>query len=152
MDPLCKWAWLGAEALLHTADGYMYDGIDKTRIGLVIATSSGCLDVDKAYAASIADIASPALFVYTLPNIMLGEISIRHGLKGEQLCLVNETFDTAELDFVVNDMLNNRSMDACICGWADVNNGNYDVCLFWVTKENSNTPFTAQSIAQLYNT
>ena len=100
MDPLCKWAWLGAEALLTDKGGNLYDGMDKNKIAVVLMTKHGCIDVDKKYLEGLDNIPSPALFVYTLPNIMLGEISIKHGFKGEQLCLVDEYFNTEELHFL----------------------------------------------------
>lgn len=134
MDILCKWAMLGADSLLRNNAKIQIDGIDKTKIAVVLVTKQGCLDVDKRYQHSTAEIASPALFVYTLANIMLGEICIRYGYKGEQLCMVQEDFDTTELNFWVNDLLNHRGMDACLCGWVDADEYNKDVYLTWVSK------------------
>lgn len=150
MDLLCKWAWLGAETLLSSGDENIYKGIDKSKIAVVLMTSYGCLDVDKKYKATMSEIPSPALFVYTLPNIMLGEICIRHGFKGEQLCLVSETFDAEELHFWVSDLLNNRGMEACIFGWADAYDNNKDICMFWATKSNG-VELTKEKLNELYN-
>ena len=147
MDKLCKWACAGAE-LLFSGDG-LYKEIDKNKIGIVLATSHGCLDVDKRYLDSI-EMPSPALFVYTLPNIMLGEICIRHGFKGSQLCMESEQFDAEEIYFTVNDLLENRGMDACLCGWADAAGDEHDVCLFWVVKGNSGDEFTPGAIQALF--
>jgi hypothetical protein len=133
MDILSKWAWLGVECLLANGDTQLDNGIDKTKIGLVLMTSEGCIDVDKKYQQSISDIPSPALFVYTLPNIMLGEICIRHGYKGEQLCLLNDTFNEQELNFWASDLLYNRGMDSCIAGWVNVKDGKAEVILHWIT-------------------
>ena len=108
MDRLCKWAWVGAEGMF-SGNG-LYDGLDKNKIALVLSTSHGCMEADKKYQSTIA-MPSPALFVYTLPNIMLGEICIRHGFKGEQLCTVSEQFDAEEMFFNVKGVLD-RGMDA----------------------------------------
>lgn len=151
MDLLCKWAWLGAEALLSDGEGHVYDGIDKSKVAVVLMTKNGCIDVDKKYLATISDIPSPALFVYTLPNIMLGEICIRHGFKGEQLCLVSNGFNAEELHFWVNDLLQNRGMEACICGFADAYDNNRDVCFFWISKQDGITPFTMNNLNKIYN-
>ncbi|MBS1772889.1 MAG: hypothetical protein JST82_08510 [Bacteroidetes bacterium] len=151
MDLLCKWAWLGAEALLSGNEGIAYEGLDKTKIAVVITTSDGCIDVDKKYKATINEIASPALFVYTLPNIMLGEISIRQGFKGEQACLVNDPFDANELFFWVNDLLQSRNTDACLCGFVNATATNKEVVLFWVTKGGNGIPFTTDNINKIYN-
>lgn len=150
MDLLCKWAWLGAEALLKQEDGFRYDGCDKEKIAVVLMTRNGCLTVDKKYQESIASIASPALFVYTLPNIMLGEICIRHGFKGEQLCMVQESFNTAELSFWVSDLLKNRGMEHCLAGWVDATEDKQEVQLFWVSKKDSEA--TPEALEKLFIT
>lgn len=151
MDLLCKWAWLGAEALLREGEKTVYAGVDKNKIAVVLMTSHGCIDVDKKYLDGMQNIASPALFVYTLPNIMLGEISIRHGFKGEQLCLVDEKFNGEELHFWVNDLLTNRGMEACLCGWVDAYDKHKDICLFWITKQEDAMDFTKDKLQELYN-
>lgn len=150
MDVLCKWAWLGAEYLITTQQ--QHEQVTPYNIAVVLMSLQGCIDVDKKYLHSVADFPSPSLFVYTLPNIMLGEICIRHGIKGEQLCLVNESFHagTGEIEFWVNDLLNNRGMDACICGWADATGEEHDVFMMWVTKQNG-MEFSAANMQQLYN-
>ena len=141
MDLLCKWATLSAECLLKNdsnkeqSQRYVYEGLDKNAIAVVLMTASGCLDVDKKYLHSMETVASPALFVYTLPNIMLGEICIRHGFKGDQLSMVSEAPDVEELHFWVSDLLQNRGMDACLCGWVEAVEGKQEIRLIWVDKK-----------------
>jgi hypothetical protein len=135
MDTLSKWAWLGAEALLKKGDSWLYEGTDKQNIAVVLATADGCLEVDHRYAQTIQTIPSPALFVYTLPNIMLGEICIRHGFTGEQLCEVQEAFEPEALLTWVRDLLTKRGMTHCLAGWVDASGDNYDVSLFWTGVE-----------------
>ena len=133
MDSLCKWAWLGAELLLRSDNaGWIYDGFDRRNIAIVLTTTDGCLEVDKRYAETLLTVPSPALFVYTLPNIMLGEICIRHGFTGEQLCSVSDDFDAEEFLFQVKDLLLNRGATHCLFGRVDVADGRPDVCLFWM--------------------
>lgn len=151
MDILCKWAWLGAEKLLTSDNSFAYDGVDKKNVAVVLMTSNGCIDVDKKYIESTKTIASPALFVYTLSNIMLGEISIRHGFKGEQTCLVSSQFDASELEFWVGDLLESRGMDACICGWVDAYDEQKDVCMFYVEKSEEGIEFSEEQLNKLYN-
>jgi len=148
MDKLCKWAWLGAEYLLTGIPSL--ESTDKNKVAVVLATAHGCLDVDKKYSETIA-VPSPALFVYTLPNIMLGEICIRHGFKGEQLCMASEAFDAEELCFIVGNLLQNTGMEACLCGWVDVAGDQHDTCLFWITKRGKGLEFTPAILSELYN-
>jgi len=146
MDVLCKWAWLGAEALLYEDSSFVYEGMDKNKVAVVMATAHGCLEIDKKYQQSLRTIPSPALFVYTLSNIMLGEICIRHGFKGEQACFINDAFDSSWLQFYVADLLENRGMEACICGWADAVEDQYEVRMFWVVKDGKGLPFSAAAM------
>jgi hypothetical protein len=152
MDLLSKWAWLGAEALLKDVnETAAYDEADRNKTAIVIATTNGCLDVDRRFAETLRTVPSPALFVYTLPNIMLGEISIRHGFKGEQLCEVQEYFDTTKMLLWVEDLFQNHDTTHCLFGWADAVDGYHDVCLFWANADNIHelTPDALQSILEL---
>ncbi len=144
MDKLCKWAFVATECLLGDS---INTETDKNKIGVMLSTSHGCLDVDKRYAD--AAIPSPSLFVYTLPNIMLGEIGIRHGFKGEQVCTVNERFDASELYFATTVMLETKHMDACLTGWVDVSEEGADICMFWVSPAGDN--FKPGLLAELYH-
>lgn len=64
---------------------------------VIASTVSGSLDVDHAYFRSVVPqgglLASPNLFAYTLPNCMLGEISIRYGLIGPTMVVSQTTPD-----------------------------------------------------------
>lgn len=150
MDLLCKWAWLGTEVLLEENDSIISE-IDKSNIAVVLMTHHGCIDVDKKYLKTTESIPSPALFVYTLPNIMLGEICIRHGFKGEQASLVSDRFDIEEIHYYVSDLLNNRGMKACLFGWVDAFDDSKDVALYWVSKSDIGNSFTVDNIKEIYS-
>lgn len=130
MDILSKVAFLAAE-LMEIDDAHL----EKDNVAVVLSTSIGCLDVDKKFEQSRQTHASPALFVYTLPNIMLGEICIRHGFKGEQLCSFEEQFRKEWFDFYVSDLLNHRKTDACLFGHIDATEDEIEVELYWKRKE-----------------
>lgn len=129
MDLLSKIAFLSAELIAPYPEN-----THKERVATVISSHSGSLDVDKKFEASRQTLASPALFVYTLPNIMLGEICIRHGFKGEQLCTITEAPDPAWLHFYLSDLLNQRQSEACLCGHIDAGQHHIRATLFWVSK------------------
>src|SRR5690606_20180697 len=77
------------EILLQNSKWKSEDG---KHTALIAGTTDGCLESDNKHVASIFEsenaLASPAIFVYTLPNIMLGEACIRHGITGENTCLI----------------------------------------------------------------
>jgi hypothetical protein len=59
--------------------------------GLVFETTLGCLDADLRFAASMATgMCDGATFAYTLPSTGLGELALRHGLRGPTMCLTTQ--------------------------------------------------------------
>lgn len=55
---------------------------------LVVATTLGCLDADRQFAQSLgSEMLDAPIFPYTLPSTCLGEVALRHGLRGISICL-----------------------------------------------------------------
>jgi len=150
MDILSRVAFLAAEWVLPAALT-----IDRNTVATVLSTASGCLEVDRKFEESRQRLASPALFVYTLPNIMLGEIDIRHGFKGEQMCTISDTADPAWFGFYVHDLLEHRESSACLCGHVEAAAGKLSATLLWVSKERpaqgSALPFDLPVLEQIFN-
>ena len=97
---------------------------------LYCANANASLDTDLKYFESTKEIASPALFVYTLPNIVMGEICIRNKFKGENSFFIFEDFNVAFIHQYVNELFANNILKLCICGWVDVLQENYKAVLF----------------------
>nr|WP_294794489.1 hypothetical protein [uncultured Mucilaginibacter sp.] len=133
MDVLSKLGWLASEVLLM--DSFDKEAYTPAEVGIVLANSNSSLDSDLRYMKSVADIPSPALFVYTLPNIMIAEISIRNGFKGEGAFFISEKFDAVFIETYVNNLFINNNIKCCICGWVDVLGDDYKAVLFLVEKE-----------------
>jgi len=135
MDNLSKLGWLAAEVLLKDFDKRYYR---PEQVGTVLANANSSLDMDLKYHDSISDVPSPSLFVYTLPNIVAGEICIRHHFKGENAFFVQPQFDAAFIKGQVDYLLDHNILQACICGWIDVLGQDYEVRLFLVEKIKKN--------------
>lgn len=150
MDNLSKLGWLAAEILLK--DNFNADKYKAEAIGVVLANTNSSLDTDIRYYASVKNIASPALFVYTLPNIVIGEICIRHHLKGENAFFICEQFDGEFIEQYVTNLINNNILQACICGWVELLNDQYKTVLFLVEKEAlpGSMLFTNENINKTY--
>ncbi len=148
MDNLAKLGWLAAEVLLKDFDKTKYQPTD---IGVVLSNAGSSLDADKRYYDSVQDIASPALFVYTLPNIVIGEICIRHHFKGENAFYIFERFNAEFISSYVSVLLETGQLQACICGWVEMTATGYKAVLFLVEKEGA-TPFTTENINKIYST
>jgi hypothetical protein len=146
MDLLSRIAFLASEMVIPEIIRE-----SKDHIATVVSTTSGCLDVDTKFNESRQTLASPALFVYTLPNIMLGEICIRNGFKGEQMCTVAENADADWFDFYVSDLLGNRNAEACLCGYAEATEHRIKAILLWVSKVPSALPFNTSNLKQVFN-
>jgi hypothetical protein len=97
--------------------------------------------------------ASPALFVYTLPNIVIGEICIRHHFQGENAFFIFEHFDANFIEQYVGNLVNNNILQACICGWVDCLGDGYKAALFLVEKipGPQAMEFTAENILTIYH-
>lgn len=131
MDNLCKLGWLAAEVLLQGFDKNYYR---PEQIGTVLMNANSSLDMDLRYHESMKGVPSPSLFVYTLPNIVAGEICIRHHFKGENAFFVQPKFDAAFMKQQVDHLLDHNILQACICGWVDVLGSAYEAKLFLVEK------------------
>jgi hypothetical protein len=127
MDKLCKLGFLAVEYLLAGNPGIHPD--ESTAI--VLCNSSGSLDSDLAHLQN-AEQPSPAVFVYTLPNIVIGEIAIRHGIKGETAFFICEHDDDPLAQQYATNLLTNGMASSCITGWVDYTDERYlaKVCYF----------------------
>jgi hypothetical protein len=152
MDNLSKLGWLASEALFK--DSYQEDRYPPEEVGVVLSNRNSSLDNDIKYFESAQNIASPSLFVYTLPNIVIGEICIRNNFKGEHGFYIQDEFDAGFIAGQVDYLLNNDILNACICGWVDVLGQNYKAALFLVEKKptDSSVPFSEKNISNIFET
>ncbi len=150
MDNLSKLGWLATEILLK--DSFNTFDYKPEAVGIVLANASSSLDTDIKYYETAKDIASPALFVYTLPNIVIGEISIRHHFKGENAFFITEKFDAGFLEDYVSNLLNNNILQVCICGWVELLDDQYKTVLFLVDRNKADTGklFTKENLNKIY--
>ncbi len=150
MDHLAKLGFLACEVLLQNRKVNEEASADK--VAVVLSNASSSLDTDRKYLKSTKQIASPALFVYTLPNIVLGEICIRHGLKGENGFFIFEQFNPEFIAGYVDQVMQ-RGAQQCIAGWVETNEEAYGVFLYLTEKEKKDVGLdhTSETISKLYN-
>lgn len=150
MDNLAKLGWLTNELLLQDClDSEKYNPED---IGVVLSNANSSLDTDIKYYETVKTIPSPAVFVYTLPNIVIGEICIRHRFKGENAFFVSEEFDAGFIEQYVSSLVNNNILQACICGWVEILHNSYKAALFLVEKDKTGNSviFTKENLNKIY--
>lgn len=154
MDRLCKLGFLGTELLFSGQNPVaQYDPYD---IGIILANANASLDTDIRHQNQLeTGFPSPAIFVYTLPNIVIGEICIRHGIQGENTFFIQSEFDPKAQVTYIDHLLRTRVISACIGGWVECLGEDYDCFLYFVEPcpdpEHAKGPrFTTEYIHQLF--
>ncbi|MEG0891926.1 MAG: beta-ketoacyl synthase N-terminal-like domain-containing protein [Bacteroidales bacterium] len=117
MDDLCKLGYVTAEYLLK---GYKYKPLD---LAIVLSNKSSSLDTDLKHQEILnkhnEEGTSPAVFVYTLPNVVLGEICIRHKIQGENTFFINSKIPKEFLEKYAKIVLAQSGCKAIIYGWCE---------------------------------
>lgn len=137
MDDLCKLGYM-ATAFLMGKDG-LPDKYGGDEIALVFANKSASLDSDRQHQSNISAgdrEASPAVFVYTLPNVVLGELCIRHKIKGENTFFIQDQYDEPFLRDYASLLMGGNKVKACITGWCELLGDQYEARLSWLEKIN----------------
>ncbi len=142
MDGLSKLGILASE-ILFTSNSFSEE------TALIFSNKSSSLEADRQFQASTESFASPALFVYTLPNIVLGEISIKFNLKGENAFFVSEKFDTELITDYTSALLKEEKAPQAVCGWLNLQNDEYDVFLCLISSRGK-TLFSEENLEHLY--
>lgn len=155
MDEYSKLGFLAAEVLLKSVN---QSDMMPESTGIVLSNSHATLTTDRQFQSSIqsdgAFFPSPAVFVYTLPNIMAGEMAIRHHFNGENAFFVSSSFDSAWHANYVNQLLLGQKISSCISGWVDLDEQNYEAFLAWVVvfDEKGLMAHTPEMLDDLYRT
>ncbi len=144
MDALSKLGFLGGEILLDKIDR---KGIEPKEIALIFANKSASLHTDSIYQETVNDIPSPAIFVYTLPNIVLGELSIKHDLKGESMFFVQDEFDADFMSQYVTTIFKNTTTKYCITAWVEMGKDEtYNAKFYLISKNKGNIDFNTKNL------
>ena len=152
MDNLSKLAFLAADILLKDQQ---LDLGKEHNIALVFSNRAASLDTDLTHQKAIQDkdnyFPSPAVFVYTLPNICLGEISIKYKLFTENSFFIFDRFNPEHLMTYAHSLLDINKADSVLCAWVELEGENYEAFLYLVSKEGP-IKHNKQNIITLYNT
>jgi hypothetical protein len=70
---------------------------------------------------------SPATFTYTLPSSVIGEVCIRHKLRGPGLCLMSEATDGRGIVEEAVERLVMGEAEAMLCLSCEVRSGEQDI-------------------------
>ncbi|MFC7357924.1 3-oxoacyl-ACP synthase [Jejudonia soesokkakensis] len=149
MDRLSKLAFTGSEIILEQ----LAEGKEST--ALVFSNKSASLDTDIKHQKSIEDpttmFASPSIFVYTLPNIGMGEVSIRHKLHTENAFFVSSQLQEDLLHEYAESLLETENCKQVLCAWVEVFENSYHG-FFYLVSKNGTIAHTPPMIKELYTT
>jgi hypothetical protein len=129
MDALSKAGFLASELLLKDFDRDQ----PKEDMGIIFFNRSSSLDADEAYQQTIREkdnyFPSPAVFVYTLPNIVAGEIAIRNKIHGETAFYVARDFQIGLIEEIARGAFTDTGLKYLLTGWIEIYQGALDVCM-----------------------
>ena len=133
MDDLCKLGYVAAEYLLK----------DKTfaplEMGMLLANATSSLHTDIRHQQLIDQdgdrAASPAVFVYTLPNVVSGEICIRHKIQGENTFFITEAYQPEKLERYARIVMQKGKLNYCIIGWCELLKNTYKAVFKLIEKQ-----------------
>lgn len=121
MDTLSKLGFIASELLLNIEGNRSFEPREDRAV--ILFNRNASLQADTHYQSTIQDpehfFPSPAAFVYTLPNIVTGEIAIRNKYFGETSFIVIDDYDgqiiMKNLDIAFQDPVTT----SIIGGWVD---------------------------------
>lgn len=120
MDDLSKLGYIASCKLMRNVSL----NYPQNRIGIVLANCNSSLDTDIAHQKIVdqhlSEGSSPAVFVYTLANIVAAEIAIKHKLQGEVMMFVMEHKNMEYLKQYSRQLIQYNRCDAVVYGWCDL--------------------------------
>lgn len=135
MDQLCKLGFVASELLLQ-AEKEMLARQDRA---VVLFNHSSSVDADRKYMATISDkdnyFPSPSVFVYTLPNIVTGEIAIRNGYQGETSFYILPKRNDKQMEEVLQTTFCDSQTQSILTGWIDYEDTSHFEAELWIVEK-----------------
>lgn len=155
MDGLCRLGFVASEMLLRGSEGRFEPSENRA---VILFNRGGSISNDRNYQLTIAQednfYPSPAIFVYTLPNIVTGEIAIRNKLYGETSFYVLDGWDPAAIVRTVESSFASDAMTTeALCGWVEhIHKDDYEAVMMLLRRDGTGLlPFTEQILDNLKN-
>lgn len=127
MDGLCRLGFVASELLLQAEGRTRFEDCDDRAV--VLFNHSSSISSDKKFLKTIRDkdnyFPSPSVFVYTLPNIVTGEIAIRNHYHGETSFYILPQKDEKQMREVLEATFMDKQTKSVLTGWIDYENETY---------------------------
>ncbi len=149
MDKLSKLGFLSSEIVLKNIE---IKDDDLSEVAVVIGNSEATTPTDIKYFESIKKIPSPAVFVYTLPNILIGEICIRNKFFGENLFFVSENNFVDDMLLSVKSLTESTNVKYILAAWVNYKNDNdYLANIYLISQDENKLSFSKDNIQSNLN-
>lgn len=139
MDMLGRLGFIASELLLAAEGEERF--VECENRAVILFNRSSSIYTDKLYLQSIADeneyFPSPSLFVYTLPNIVVGEIAIRNHYHGETSFYILPDRNEGIMNQVIDVSVGAGTVNSVICGWIDYEDDKHFVADLYLKQKQS---------------
>ncbi|MBR3291869.1 MAG: hypothetical protein IKI66_06775 [Bacteroidales bacterium] len=119
MDLYSRLAYAATSLLAKDA----LEGYDPEDLALIIFTQNGSVMADRKHLSTFSDpedfFPSPAVFINTLPNVVLGEIAVKNNIKGETTLVLLPHRDEAAMNRIIEATVSATRPSVMLCGWVD---------------------------------
>lgn len=138
MDKLCRLGFVASELLLKAEKASLGSIDSEIPIGesnikgmneeraVIFFNHSSSVYSDRKHLETLADkdncLPSPSVFVYTLPNIVTGEIAMRNGYHGETSFYLLADRDNKVMADIIGTAFADEAIESVIGGWLDYEN------------------------------
>ena len=143
MDMLSRLGFLASELLRQAERTESESVIPNDERAVILFNHHASIDADRNYLKSIADpqdfFPSPSVFVYTLPNIVTGEIAIRHHYHGETALYVLDGKNQKLMEAILNATMEQDCITSAVTGWLDFEDEAHFEADMYVVCRKSNT-------------
>ena len=151
MDLLSKLGVAATELLVGGESGRFTPREDRA---VLLFSRTGPLCNDRNYQHTIAEgeyFPSPALFVYTLANIVTGEIAIRNKYAGDTTAYELAAFSPEPFVAAVRAAFDDRVTASAVCGWAEAPDpDHFEAFLMLVQRDAPDgLPFCEETLRQI---
>lgn len=129
MDGLSRLGFVASEILLNAEKGETEEERKEEEIknleerAIIFFNHSSSIASDRNYKESIKDkdnyFPSPSIFVYTLPNIVTGEIAIRNHFQGETSFFILPDKDERMMEEILQASCRDAQSKSFLTGWID---------------------------------
>ena len=147
MDGLSKLGFLASEMIFKDDKNRFTPRED---VAIICFNRSSSLEMDTQYQTTIRDnenyFPSPSLFVYTLPNIVAGEIAIRNKFFSETFFYLCKKFDARQIVGTIKNAFLDKTTTAVLFVWVEHFEEKCEIFMALVESGNSDVEFTEKQM------